>query len=469
MSADLTPTEEGVVMTRDYLNERMKVIHSVIAPKASPGQIEVFLHMCVVYDLDPFKGEIFLGPEGRPMTSRDGYRKIARRNPNFIACRSGVVYENDELDYEQEFIDGQLVIKSFRHKPNVFNRGRIVGAWAIGRVKGEPDDIKFAAFEQYRRGSTPWKTYPDAMIQKVAEVLVLRAVNEIAGIYTEEEMLDTERQRPNIIDTLAVPEPEAGALSPGERDKRVSEAEAELAPEQRTVNREVPAMEVEDVPDEPVAATPTRAEQVDEAAPRREPGDEFATVLRLQQLAKLADKDADIVTGAYGRFLMQLHENDPYLASLQESVASYIKTTDFQEAVQEHIIDANDGPKWLPEKFDTFARAYTTKGERAHLACIDVMQTAIYLLLKPDAQAEMVDVYVEIVVPFLDGFVRWMAATFITPEAKPNQPAEEDGDEDVDFDPDVQARKDQAADAAKIDPDDLPDPDGGDTFDGLFD
>jgi hypothetical protein len=232
---------DAVVITREYLDTRIDVIREAIAPRASAAQIEVFLHMCAVYELDPFRGEIFLGDKGRPMTSRDGYRKIARRNPRFQACRSGVVYAEDEFDYEQSYVDGQLVISSFRHKPSVSSRKQILGAWAIGQVSGEPDDIKFARFEQYRRGSPTWQNYPDAMIQKVAEVLVLRSVNEISGLYTEEELSDGDTTSVRTTDVspptrLASPEDDV-ETRPDEEPAEAARPEAPPEPEQAVGDR----------------------------------------------------------------------------------------------------------------------------------------------------------------------------------------------------------------------------------------
>jgi hypothetical protein len=125
---------------------------------------------------------------------------------------------------------------------------------------------------------------------------------------------------------------------------------------------------------------------------------------------------------------------------------------------------------WFGADFDTYNKRYTAKGERAHLACVDVMQTVIYLLLDGPGQESMVDVYVEVATPYLDGFVQWMAATYVpTTAAVAEKDASGDTDDDIAFDPSVQARKEQAEAAAKVGPADLPDPSGGDAFDGLFD
>ena len=177
------------VMTREYLEEQRQALRESVARGASDAQLEQFIHLCTAYDLDPFRREIYFSSDLGILTGRDGLRKIASRNPAFVACRSGAVYAEDEFELEQTMgADGELIVSTFRHRPNVFNRKTLIGAWALVQMANQPTDVVFAPLAQYRRNSGPWTKQTDAMIRKCAETVVLRAACHITGLYTGEEM-----------------------------------------------------------------------------------------------------------------------------------------------------------------------------------------------------------------------------------------------------------------------------------------
>ncbi|MCP5059577.1 MAG: recombinase RecT [bacterium] len=240
----LTPFEAGdMAQTRSYLDARIDEIRASVAEGATPAQLEQFLHLCALYGLDPFRGEIYWARElRRPFTSRDGYRKIARRNPRFRGCRSGVVYPEDEFEIEQSYVDGELVISQFRHRPNLIQRSRPIGAWAIAKVDGEPDDFAWAPMSQYAKDSRgPWQSHPDAMIRKCAESVVLRAACDISGLYTGEELgvsdggepMTVVDVTPAAVETDGAPpeEPREAAPSEGAQRRRAFAIASKIRPD----------------------------------------------------------------------------------------------------------------------------------------------------------------------------------------------------------------------------------------------
>lgn len=192
--------------------EQLELIKRTVAKGATDDELSMFMHLAKKYDLDPFSKEIWfikrvkkikVGndwdyprlPNGEidysncdapvMMTSRDGYLKIAQRDENYEGLQSFVVREGDEFSID-------AVNNTFNHKFNGTKRGKILGAWAICKRKGRDPQLAFIEFDEYNDSNSPiWKKYPSAMIQKVAEVFVLKRQFGISGLTTQEEMPET--------------------------------------------------------------------------------------------------------------------------------------------------------------------------------------------------------------------------------------------------------------------------------------
>lgn len=163
---------------------KVEVIRNTVAKGATNDELEMYLHLAARYDLDPFAKEIWFvkrGSDATIMTSRDGYLKIAQKNPDFIGLTSFVVREGDEFSVDASHYD---VSHKFGSK-----RGKILGAWAKCERDGRKPVICFVELEDYYDDKSPvWKKYTSAMIQKVAEVFVLKRQFGISGLVTSEEM-----------------------------------------------------------------------------------------------------------------------------------------------------------------------------------------------------------------------------------------------------------------------------------------
>lgn len=178
---ELTPTE--VMKNLDPADRQ--VIKNTVARGASDSELSMFLTLASRYGLDPFQKEIWCikrGPNepATIMTSRDGYLKVAQNNPDFIGLISFVVCEGDEFKIDASNYN---ITHSFGAK-----RGKILGAWARCDRKGRNAQICYVPFNEYMGNSPTWKKYPSAMIQKVAEVFVLKRQFGVSGLVTTEEI-----------------------------------------------------------------------------------------------------------------------------------------------------------------------------------------------------------------------------------------------------------------------------------------
>jgi len=246
-----------------YTREQIDLIKRTVAKGATDDELKMFIHLAKTYDLDPFLKEIWFikrvkkvrdnkgnwdyprlpngeidysNAETVIMTSRDGYLKAAQREPDFLGLISFAVREGDIFEIDAE---NYKVTHKFGAK-----RGAILGAWARCDRKGRMPSICYVDFKEYNTpNSTVWKQYPSAMIQKVAEVFVLRRQFNINGLVAQEEMRmrDSEMEQEPII--TFVPKPE-DIIPPAAEDKLEPEPEpAPTAPKQQKKSRLLAAME----------------------------------------------------------------------------------------------------------------------------------------------------------------------------------------------------------------------------------
>lgn len=178
-------TENFQQPTLNFTEEQVNLIKNNVARGATEDELRIFLYLANQYNLDPFKREIWFAKYGNQtniMTSRDGYLKFAQTSHEFGGLISFVVHEGDAFEIDA----GEYKIT---HKFGT-KRGKIIGAWARCDRKGKKPFISYVSFEEYNQNNPIWKKYPSAMIQKVAEVFVLKRAFGINGLVTKEEIGD---------------------------------------------------------------------------------------------------------------------------------------------------------------------------------------------------------------------------------------------------------------------------------------
>jgi len=176
------PAQAYTQITTKYTKDQITTIKNTVAKGISDSELEMFIHISQVYGLDPFLKEIFYSPQMKTiMTSRDGYLKVAQRDRTFKGIQSMGVCENDDFEID---IAGHTV----KHKFGKGDRGAVIGGWAIVSKTGRDPVIAYADIREYRKDNSVWKTYPSAMICKVAEAFALKRQFGISGLITREEM-----------------------------------------------------------------------------------------------------------------------------------------------------------------------------------------------------------------------------------------------------------------------------------------
>lgn len=170
--------EEGA-----WSDDQVALVKRTVAKDATHDELSMFMHLSNKYNLDPFAKEIwFLKMGGTPTitTSRDGYLKIANEHPQFNGLASDVVYAKDSFEKTPDGV---------KHTYGAGDRGNIIGAYALIYRKDRKFPIYvFAPWKDYEKGNNTWKTYPHAMILKVAEAMALKRAFSLSGLVTTEEI-----------------------------------------------------------------------------------------------------------------------------------------------------------------------------------------------------------------------------------------------------------------------------------------
>lgn len=213
-----------------YDKQMVKTIKNTVAKGATDEELYMFLQISSMYGLNPFMKEIWFVKnklnQTMIMTSRDGYLKICKENPNFLKCQSVSVYENDDFQVEMEMAEVKAIHHSFKQS----ERGKIKGAYAVIKSKNRQEDLfTWKNFREYAKNSPVWKSYPDSMIRKCAEADVLKRFGSISGLVTSEEMgeLSLQEQEKNYEVTVE-PHNEEEDIVLEENEDDVEEAEVEF-------------------------------------------------------------------------------------------------------------------------------------------------------------------------------------------------------------------------------------------------
>jgi phage recombination protein Bet len=170
-----------------YTKEQLALITRTVAVGATPDELSMFLHVAKKSKLDPFLRQIHFVKRGGKATIQvgiDGYRAIADRTGHYAG--------NDDPKYE--YNDKNELVKA---SVTVY---KIVGGQKCAFTAS-------ALWDEYvpQAGQDfMWQKMPHVMLAKVAESLALRKAfpNDLAGLYTQEEMAQSGEQ-PTIADTAA--------------------------------------------------------------------------------------------------------------------------------------------------------------------------------------------------------------------------------------------------------------------------
>lgn len=168
-------------------SEMVTAIKNTVAKDANDSELFMFLSVANKYDLDPFLGEIYyvkFKEQGQIMSGRNGFRKIAMRDPTYKLHYSDYVCKNDTFQIKKRMGKLEDIVHEYAH----VDRGEVVGAYCVLETTDGRIYSFYAQMKYYNTGKNAWQTYPTDMIIKAAEVRVFKAFAKIDGIQAEETM-----------------------------------------------------------------------------------------------------------------------------------------------------------------------------------------------------------------------------------------------------------------------------------------
>lgn len=179
-----------------WSDERIDAVKKMVAPQAKTlHEVAMFLGVCNRYALDPTVGEVWLGQiRGRPavMVGRDTYIKVAQRDKEgYAGFDADVVREKDEFKMERH---GDEI--AVHHEKTGFNRGKIVGAYAIVYHKDRRPVYIEKHWDELKhlQGKDVWKDNPSEMILTRALTFALKLQFNLGGLYTVADAIEAAAQ-----------------------------------------------------------------------------------------------------------------------------------------------------------------------------------------------------------------------------------------------------------------------------------
>jgi phage recombination protein Bet len=182
----------------DMPREKVELLKQTVARGVTDLELQLFLHACKRTGLDPFMKQIhavkrWSAKDQREVmsiqTGIDGYRLIADRT----GCYAGS--SDAEYELNDEGFPGfakVTVTKLVSGVPCAFT--------ASARWK------EYCQFGKDGQPTSMWKKMPFLMLGKCAEALALRKAfpAELSGVYTHEEMMQADEQKPTYTDNKRV-------------------------------------------------------------------------------------------------------------------------------------------------------------------------------------------------------------------------------------------------------------------------
>lgn len=174
---------DKLALSTGFSKDLISIAHKTVAKGTTLTEFAYFLQYCKSVGLNPINKEVWCYKNGSGdlvmFAGHDGFMKKAHESNAYLGMRSSDVCEFDE--FEIDMIEGKV-----NHKITN-NRGPIVGAYAIVKVKGREDTIKYIDFKEFDLQQALWKKKPKKMICKVAETHALKEAFGVVGLYIEDE------------------------------------------------------------------------------------------------------------------------------------------------------------------------------------------------------------------------------------------------------------------------------------------
>lgn len=179
----LTINAEKISALTGFSREEIAVIKNTIAKGTTDTELAYFLQVCKTVKLNPLVKQIWCYKDGKgnvlTFAGRDGFLQIAQSDTRWNGMSSAYVCSKDEIELD---IPSGIV----KHKPNLTDRGNVIGAYCIIKPKGcEMPTVVWVDVADYDKGFAVWKSNKGTMIQKVAETHCLKKAFGISGLQAE--------------------------------------------------------------------------------------------------------------------------------------------------------------------------------------------------------------------------------------------------------------------------------------------
>jgi len=161
-----------------FTNEQLQLLKNTIAKGTTDDQFRLFTEVAQRTGLNPFAKQIYAVVRQGQMTVQtgvDGYRLIAQRTGEYAGQR-GPEWCGPDGQWRDVWLDSEPPKAA---RVGVLRHGFLEPVWGVALTKS------------YQQAQSPlWKTMPEVMIAKCAEVLALRKAfpQELSGLYADEEM-----------------------------------------------------------------------------------------------------------------------------------------------------------------------------------------------------------------------------------------------------------------------------------------
>ena len=180
MTHALTLMDEGPreVAEIRFTPGQLDLLKATIAKGTTDDQFRLFTEVAQRTGLNPFARQIYAVVRQGQMTIQtgvDGYRLIAQRTGEYAGQRGPEWCGSDGVWHDVWLGEGPPAAA----RVGVLRRGFQEPVWGVALTRS------------YQQASSPlWKTMPEVMIAKCAEVLALRKAfpQELSGLYADEEM-----------------------------------------------------------------------------------------------------------------------------------------------------------------------------------------------------------------------------------------------------------------------------------------
>ncbi|MCS7230791.1 MAG: phage recombination protein Bet [Elusimicrobiota bacterium] len=174
-----------------------EIVKKYIMPDATDEELFLFLQKCRLYNLNPFKGEIYAVPyrtengvKYNIVISYQVFLKRAFSNPNFAGFQSGIIVLNQKGEIETR--EGTFML----------SEEKLLGGWCkVYRRDWTQPYYVAVNIEDYQKDTKIWKSLRAFMIMKVAIATAFRMTfpEELQGLYIEEEIQEGNQERNKII------------------------------------------------------------------------------------------------------------------------------------------------------------------------------------------------------------------------------------------------------------------------------